>query len=94
MRRKIIPDVIREQEVEWVQGSTTVRQAAQRMCEHNVGAVPILEDGALKGILTVNDIAYRVVAEGLDPDALIAEAHDTSDGTDLLRRFMAQSAKD
>jgi CBS domain-containing protein len=38
------------------------------MREHNVGAVPIVEDGALKGILTVNDMTYRVIAEGRDPD--------------------------
>jgi CBS domain-containing protein len=38
------------------------------MRKHNVGAVLIIEDEALKGILTVNDMTYRVIAEGLDPD--------------------------
>jgi CBS domain-containing protein len=38
------------------------------MRKHNVGAVLIIEDEALKGILTVNDMTYRVIARGLDPD--------------------------
>jgi CBS domain-containing protein len=38
------------------------------MRKHNVGAVLITESKALKGILTVNDMTYRVIAEGLDPD--------------------------
>jgi CBS domain-containing protein len=38
------------------------------MRKHNVGAVLIMEDEALKGIITVNDMTYRVIAEGLNPD--------------------------
>jgi CBS domain-containing protein len=68
MPRRIIPDVIREQQVASVGGQATVRQAAKLMREHNVGAVPIVEDGALEGILTVNDMTSRVIAEGRDPD--------------------------
>jgi CBS domain-containing protein len=68
MPRRIIPDVIREQHVANVREQATVREAAKLMREHNVGAVPIVEDGALKGILTVNDMTYRVIAEGRDPD--------------------------
>lgn len=68
MPRRIIPDVIREQQVVSLEGQATSRQAAMLMREHNVGAVPIVEDGALVGILTVNDMSYRVIAEGRDPD--------------------------
>lgn len=68
MPRRIIPDVIREQQVVSLEGQATARQAAMLMREHNVGAVPIVEDGALEGILTVNDMSYRVIAEGRDPD--------------------------
>ena len=38
------------------------------MRKHNVGAVLIIENEALKGIITVNDMTYRVIAEGLDSD--------------------------
>ena len=68
MPRRIIPDVIREQQVEYLGGQATVRQAAKLMRKHNVGAVPIIEDGSLNGILTVNDMSYRIIAEGRDPD--------------------------
>ena len=68
MLRRIIPDVIRGQQVVYLGGQATARQAAKLMRKHNVGAVLIIEDEALKGILTVNDMTYRVIAEGLDPD--------------------------
>jgi CBS domain-containing protein len=68
MSRKIIPDVIRGQRVAFVKEEATVREVANLMRKQNVGAVPIVEDGTLKGILTVNDMTYRVIAEGRDPD--------------------------
>ncbi len=68
MLRRIIPDVIRGQQVVHLGGQATTRQAAQLMRRHNVGAVLIVEDEVLTGIFTVNDMTYRVIAEGLDPD--------------------------
>lgn len=68
MLRRIIPDVIRGQQVVYLGGQASARQAAKLMRQHNVGAVLIIEDETLKGILTVNDMTYRVIAEGLDPD--------------------------
>ncbi len=68
MLRRIIPDVIRGRQVVYLGGQATARQAARLMRKHNVGAMLIIEDEALKGILTVNDMTYRVIAEGLDPD--------------------------
>lgn len=79
MLRRIIPDVICEQQVAYVGGQATVRDAAKLMRKHNVGAVLILEDEALKGILTVNDMTYRVVAEGRDPDKTSAREVMTPD---------------
>ncbi len=68
MRRKIIPDVLHERQLVSVEGQCSVREAAKLMREHDVGAVPIIEAEALLGILTVNDVTYRVVAEGRDFD--------------------------
>ena len=52
--------------------STRVRQAAQLMKEHDVGIVPVVEEGGadrrLVGLLTDRDIAIRLVAEGRDAD--------------------------
>lgn len=74
MLRRIIPDVIHGQQVMCLGGQATAREAAKLMRKHNVGAVLVIEDEALKGILTVNDMTYRVMAEERDPDkTLLAE---------------------
>src|SRR3954453_11133931 len=44
-------------------------EAAREMRDGDVGSVVVVENGAVAGILTDRDIAVRVVAEGLDPDA-------------------------
>jgi CBS domain-containing protein len=51
-----------------------VRKAAELMAKRNVGAVLVVEDARLVGILTERDIAFRVVARGLDrkrPESLM-----------------------
>ncbi|GAB6148101.1 CBS domain-containing protein [Stetteria hydrogenophila] len=46
----------------------TVYEAARLMKEKNVGSLVVLDgQGNLVGIITVSDIVFRVVAEGLDP---------------------------
>jgi CBS domain-containing protein len=44
-----------------------VSVAARAMKEHGIGAVLIMADGRLTGLLTDRDIAVRVLAEGRDP---------------------------
>jgi CBS domain-containing protein len=48
---------------------TLVSKAAKLMAAKNVGAVLVVEDHHLVGILTERDIAFRVVAKGLDAQA-------------------------
>lgn len=79
MARRIIPDVIRDQQVACVERRASVREAANLMRKHNIGAVLIIEQEALKGILTVNDVACRVVAEGRDPEKTSVETVMTAD---------------
>jgi CBS domain-containing protein len=45
---------------------------AQRMADRNVGAVLVLEDGRLAGIMTERDL-LRAVARGLREDAVVGE---------------------
>jgi CBS domain-containing protein len=48
--------------------SDTVLDAARRLAELNVGAMPICgEDNRLKGMLTDRDIVIKVLAKGKDP---------------------------
>jgi len=48
---------------------TLVNKAAKLMAARNVGAVLVMEDDHLVGILTERDIVFRVVARGLDAEA-------------------------
>jgi CBS domain-containing protein len=52
-----------------VETGATVAEAAREMRDGDVGSVVVVENGAVAGILTDRDIAVRVVAQGLDPDA-------------------------
>ena len=79
MLRKIIPDVIRDQKLASVGEDATVREAAELMRACDIGAVLVMEDNALRGILTVNDMTCRVIAEGRDPDATPVRAVMTPD---------------
>jgi CBS domain-containing protein len=56
------------QNAECVGENETVLDAARRLAELNVGAVPICgEDNRLKGMLTDRDIVVKVLAAGKDP---------------------------
>ena len=52
-----------------VETGATVAEAAREMRDGDVGSVVVVENGAVAGIVTDRDIAVRVVAQGLDPDA-------------------------
>jgi len=46
----------------------TITQAAEKLAQLNVGAMPICgEDDRLKGMLTDRDIVVKVIAKGKDP---------------------------
>ena len=68
MERRIVPDVIGQQQLVMLPSSATVREAAIRMSERQVGAVLVTRDGALEGIFTERDLLHRVVAPGRDPN--------------------------
>jgi len=54
-------------EVWSVAPSETVAAAIALLCERDIGALPVVEDGLLAGILSERDCVRRVVARGLDP---------------------------
>jgi len=68
MQRKIVPDVIGQQQLVMLPSSATLRAAAICMSERQVGAVLVTRDGALEGIFTERDLLHRVVAPGRDPN--------------------------
>lgn len=52
----------------------TVRKVAQMMAHVETGAVPIVDDDKVVGLVTDRDIVLRVVAEGRSFDSPISEA--------------------
>ena len=63
-----------------VEPGMPVVSVAQRMAERNVGAVLVLEDGRLAGIMTERDL-MRAVARGLRDDAIVADCMTASPET-------------
>ena len=59
----------------------SVLDAAKRLAELNVGALPICgEDDRLKGMLTDRDIVVKVLAQGKDPSSTKAGELGVGDG--------------
>jgi CBS domain-containing protein len=52
-----------------VKPDDSVADAARLMAQNQVGAVLVVEGGAMKGIVSERDVVTRVVAEGKDPSA-------------------------
>jgi CBS domain-containing protein len=65
---KQIAELIEGQTLTVIEPGWSVRTAAERMSERNIGAVAVVDHGALAGIFSERDIMSRVVAKGLDPD--------------------------
>ena len=70
-RRRRVEDVMIE-DVATIDANATVTEAAQRMREANVGALPVVEAGRLHGMLTDRDIVVRAVAVGVNPSTVRA----------------------
>jgi CBS domain-containing protein len=51
----------------------TIREAAELMVNHDIGALPVGENDRLVGMITDRDIAVRAVARGLGPDTKIRD---------------------
>jgi CBS domain-containing protein len=70
---------IMETDVVSVSQVSSVREAAEKMKERNVGTVAVLDGGRLKGLLNDRQIAVNVVATGGNPDELLVSEIMTKD---------------
>jgi CBS domain-containing protein len=53
--------------METASSGLTLKEAARRMRDLKIGALPVWDDGQLVGMVTDRDICCRGVADGLDP---------------------------
>lgn len=60
-------DLVKDRKLYSIESNRSVLEAARCMMEHNVGALPVLRNGDLAGILSERDIMNRVVAVGRTP---------------------------
>ncbi|MBB3262649.1 CBS domain-containing protein [Azospirillum sp. OGB3] len=80
--RKLIPDVIKDQQLVCLPPEASVQDAALLMAERRVAALLVTQGRSLKGIFTERDLAARVVAAGRDPVATrLAEVMTASPDT-------------
>jgi CBS domain-containing protein len=66
-----------------VEPSDSVEDAAKKMRENDVGALLVVEDEELKGIVTDRDIVIKAVAEGDKPGKTKVEDVCTADTTSI-----------
>jgi len=55
----------------WINADDTVSQAAHTMVEHNVGALPVLEEGRLVGVFSERDLMKKVIVESKNPEMVL-----------------------
>ncbi|MED1015697.1 CBS domain-containing protein [Bacillus atrophaeus] len=60
-------------QVATVSSNQTIQEAAALMHQHNVGAIPVVDQGVLQGVLTDRDIALRTTAQGRDGQTPVSE---------------------
>jgi len=75
----LICDLLRDQVPISAEAHQTVLEVASMMVQHNIGAVPVLQEGLLTGIFSERDLMSRVVAVGKDPARTLVNQVMTED---------------
>lgn len=81
MQRHIVPDIVHEQALYFMEPDNSVAEAVALMTEQRIGAVMVVRGGRLVGIFTERDVVTRVVNPGRDP------------GSTTLAEVMTESPK-
>jgi CBS domain-containing protein len=69
---------IMSRNVEIVSAGASLRDAARKMKELDVGLIPVCDGDRLKGVLTDRDITIRATADGRDPaTTMVSEVMST-----------------
>ncbi|WP_220127389.1 CBS domain-containing protein [Anoxybacillus ayderensis] len=71
----------------------SVQEAAQLMNKHNVGAIPVVENGKVKGIITDRDITLRTTAQGLTPSTPVSQVMTSDVVTGTPNMSVDEAAK-
>lgn len=84
---------IMTRQVATVTPEQSVQEAAQLMKEHNVGAIPVVENGKVKGMVTDRDITLRTTAKGLTPSTAVSQVMSSDVITGTPNMSVNEAAK-
>ncbi|MCY8036524.1 CBS domain-containing protein [Bacillus paralicheniformis] len=65
-------------QVATISSNQAVQEAAELMSRHNIGAIPVVDQGVLKGMITDRDITLRTTAEGQDGQTPVSNVMTTN----------------
>jgi CBS-domain-containing membrane protein len=68
--RDVLVRDIMVQDVVTIDASASLLDAARQMRDANVGMLPVVAHGRLRGVITDRDLVVRAMAEGVDPGSM------------------------
>ena len=74
MAKKTVGSLLQNRPPICVEPTTPLVDACRVLAEHRIGALPVVEGGALIGILSERDVIARAIAKGRDPKILTVAA--------------------
>lgn len=85
---------IMTEDVEVIHPTDTLKTAAQKMRDRNIGFLPVVEGDELLGVLTDRDLVVRAMAEGQKLNMTIGRDFPTSPGVYIFEDEEVRQAAD
>lgn len=74
-----VGEVIRDREVPQIRSGATIAEAADVLERYDIGALVVIDDGQITGLLSERDVLRKVVGQRLSADTITVAAAMTPD---------------
>lgn len=74
-----VGEVIKERTLPYIHSGATIREAAGVLEQYDIGAVVVIDDGKVVGLLSERDVLRKVVGQGLAANTMTVAAAMTAD---------------
>ncbi len=74
-----VGEVIRDREVPQIRSAATIAEAADVLERYDIGALVVIDDGQITGLLSERDVLRKVVGQRLSADTITVAAAMTPD---------------
>ncbi len=74
-----VGEVIRDREVPQIRSAATIAEAADVLERYDIGALVVIDDGQIAGLLSERDVLRKVVGQRLSADTITVAAAMTPD---------------